>query len=261
MKYKNFSAIILITSFCSLASAENEIFVNGFEMAPVVLTKFNLNDTGIDWAQNSPPSGSMTCVSNISADQDCHQGRDADPRTNSNADGHAGFSFTKLDINGNPLSSNATSWACVKDNVTQLVWEVKTDSAGVHNRGNVYQWGGLTAIGREHPGRKGTYFDPSWNSLVTNSNDNNFCGFSNWRLPTVAELTSILNHSRQVRFSSIPTIDMDYFPNTMGSGYWTASPHLGGEGTIARMVSFNTGRDLFSLRSDSRLVRLVRTDP
>ncbi len=250
MKYK-ISAVILITSFGSLAAAENEIFASGFEVVPVALTRLYLNDTGITWAQNTSANSSIDCTSDIAADQDCHQGRDADPATNSNADGHAGFSFTKLDINGNTLGANAANWACVRDNVTGLVWEIKTISAGVHSRNNTYQWGGLTAVGRDHSGRKGAYYD-SWNSLITDSNDNNFCGFSNWRVPTAAELSSIANRGRRN-----PSIDSNYFPNA--GNYWTSSPLAGNE-TLARIINFVDGGDFFLSRDSSRGVRLVRSN-
>lgn len=49
---------------------------------------------------------------------------------NDDSDGHAGFSFTKLDANGNELLANATDWSCVKDNVTGLIWEVKQGGNG-----------------------------------------------------------------------------------------------------------------------------------
>ena len=65
--------------------------------------------------------------------QDCSHGRDT--THNDNSDGHAGFSYTKLDSNGKPLPDQTvdyatTPWACVKDNVTGLIWEVKTDDGG-----------------------------------------------------------------------------------------------------------------------------------
>lgn len=56
--------------------------------------------------------------------QDAEFGRDADA-VNPSFDGHAAFSFTKLDSAGNALPSNAEVFSCVKDNRTGLVWEVK----------------------------------------------------------------------------------------------------------------------------------------
>jgi hypothetical protein len=45
-------------------------------------------------------------------------------------------SYTKLDAQGNELSSNASSWIMVRDNVTGLIWEIKTDDDSVHDKDN-----------------------------------------------------------------------------------------------------------------------------
>ena len=56
------------------------------------------------------------------------------------------MSYTKLDGSGNVLSDSATSWVMVKDNVTGLVWEMKTSKDGVknyndpHDADNTYTW-------------------------------------------------------------------------------------------------------------------------
>ncbi len=43
------------------------------------------------------------------------------------------MSYTKLDGSGNALPDSATSWVMVKDNVTGLIWEMKTNKDGVMN--------------------------------------------------------------------------------------------------------------------------------
>ncbi len=80
----------------------------------------------------------MACPVATYPGQDAEYGRDA--THNDNSDGHAGFSFTKLDANGNTLPTTALSWSCVKDNVTGLIWEVKTDDSGLQDMGNIYSW-------------------------------------------------------------------------------------------------------------------------
>ncbi len=42
-------------------------------------------------------------------------------------------SYTKLDKDGNALPVTATSWSMVKDNVTGLIWEMKTNKDGEEN--------------------------------------------------------------------------------------------------------------------------------
>lgn len=49
-------------------------------------------------------------------------------------------SYTKLDSNGNTLPVSAASWAMVRDNVTGLIWEKKTDDGSVHDKDNTYTW-------------------------------------------------------------------------------------------------------------------------
>ena len=96
-----------------------------------------LNDTGLDWWADgdtnfltSPPAGYPG--------QDASHGRDA--TQDNDADGHAGFSFTKLDANGKALAASAATWSCVRDNVTGLIWEAKTDDGGLRDKDWTYTW-------------------------------------------------------------------------------------------------------------------------
>lgn len=59
---------------------------------------------------------------------DALYGRDSDNEFNDNNDGEAGFSFTKIDYQGNKLEQNASSFSCVLDNVTGLTYERKQTS-------------------------------------------------------------------------------------------------------------------------------------
>ncbi len=93
-----------------------------------------LNDTGIDFGADVNTGNNTDCTGTEIAAQDCAHGLDADSNQNSNNDGRLGFSFTKLDANGQPLPNSATTWSCVKDNRTGLIWEVKT--ADVPRLGN-----------------------------------------------------------------------------------------------------------------------------
>ena len=212
-----------------------------------------LNDTGIDWGGDYSSGNNTDCSSNISAPQDCHQGRDADSGTNDDSDGHAGFSFTKLDSSGNALTASATNWSCVQDNVTGLIWEVKTDDGSERDKDNAYRWGGLTAIGRDSSNREGSYYD-DWNNLVNAANSGNgLCGFTDWRVPDIEELRSIVDYSR-----TNPSIDVDYFPNTHSTRYWSASPNASySDG--AWPLDFDYGYDYDGSRSYDGHVRLVRS--
>lgn len=248
----NFKKLVFFTILnVTFANAQGDlIFINGFDY-----TQYSLNDTGITWAGEYPVGNNADCTSaSISSPQDCHHGRDV--THNDDSDGHAGFSFTKLDATGVPLVDQSvdyatTPWSCVKDNITGLVWEVKTTTTGVHNKDNTYQWGGLTAIGRDHMNRQGIYYDPSWNDLVQGSNDLNFCGYNNWRLPTISEISSIVNKG-----SFNPSIDSNYFPNTEFAKFLTSSP-VADTPSRAWVIYFGFGFISTSTRVDTGRVRLV----
>ena len=234
--------ILLMVFITNCATAQTDlIFKDGLEFRIS-----NLNDTGITWAGNYPTGNNSSCNSNIASQQDCNHGRDF--TNNNDDDGHAGFSYTKLDSNGDPLDSSASNWVCVRDNVTGLVWEVKTLDDGIHNKDLSYRWGGVT-----HQGDFGSEFYTDWDVLVNGSNNEVFCGFDDWRVPTRHELYSIVDISR-----SNPTIDTDYFPNTIPFRYWTSLP-MAIASNRAWQVDFEEG-DSRSIqrRVFFRYVRLVR---
>ena len=96
-----------------------------------------INDTGITACANATQNGLPCPVADFPG-QDAEHGRDLthpDP-----ADGHAGFSFTKLDADGAPLPAAAPDWVCVRDNLTGLVWEVKSDDGGLRDKDWTYTW-------------------------------------------------------------------------------------------------------------------------
>lgn len=222
-----------------------------------------MNDTGITL------TGSGGSCTGATPPEDCSTGRDAKASANTLdklGGGQAGFDFTKLDQNGTALTTQNTAWntsgaevtfdqwSCVKDNVTGLVWEVKTDAGvmntagNIHHKDNTYQWGGTTAIGTGF----GVY-STEWNGLVSGSNNATLCGFnSGWRVPTKSELASIT----QKGLVGGTAIDADYFPNAMPNVYWTASPAADNV-TKAWGVLFSDGGDNWADRTTSSRVRLV----
>ena len=232
---------------------------------PAIAGSITLNDTGIDWGGDYSSGNNSYCISNVSAPQDCDQGLDA--TNNDDSDGHAGFSFTKLDSSGNALAASATEWSCVLDNVTGLIWEVKTDDGGLRDKDDSYNWyntdpetnGG--AVGYADDDGDICYgYDSSDASTYCNTeaftarvNAVGLCGAKDWRLPTRLELRSIVDLSRTRR-----SIDSNYFPNTRSSSYWSASPVADSSDDAWRLY-FYVGYDGSSYRSDSYHVRLVRS--
>jgi len=232
------------------ASSPVAVVINGSVLLPLAN---RMNDTGVNWAGNYPLGNNLTCTSNtITSPQDCHRGRDY--THNDDSDGLAGFNFTKLDANGSPLIDQdadyaSTPWACVKDNVTGLVWEVKTNDVGIHYKYNTYRWGGITHKGSNY----GVYYN-DWDGLVNGGNNEELCGHRNWRIPSIIELESITNMNRR-----LPSIDASYFPNTDGF-YWTSSPQSHPNGSYAWLVGFGVGVATPSSRDYNGRVRLVSSN-
>jgi len=200
-------------------------------VAPELTQK--MNDTGVILCANvaSWPNGSNseTCSREVDVDgspipdgQDGHYGRDVND--NYDLDGKAGFSFTKLDSSGAPLPVDASDWGCVLDNVTGLVWEVKSEDSGLQDKMNTYTW--YNPDSTTNGGDSGTIDGGNCNGSACDTNDytntvneQNLCGASDWRVPTEEELTSIIDYS-----IAYPrrTIDTNFFPNTYAT-YWTSS--------------------------------------
>ncbi len=216
-------------------------------IAPHYSVLTTMNDTGIIACADEDNNG-LACPVVAFPGQDAESGRDV--THGDHTDGHAGFSFTKLSMAGGLLSANATNWSCVRDNVTGLIWEVKTDVAGIHFKGNTYRWGGETAQGSGY----GAYY-PDWNSLVNGSNGEQLCGFADWRVPTVVELQSLVSYNR---LAPDPVIDTDYFPNTINTHFWSALPSAAAS-TNASNVDFGMGFVGDLPRNLTVFVRLVRS--
>ena len=119
----------------------------------------------------------------------------------------------------------------VTDNNTGLMWAADGNSAGCNNGNNL-----------------------NWNDAIDWANELNFAGYTDWRLPNMKELFSLVKFEE-----SAPYIDSTYFPNT-GNIYWTSTtyaPHTGG----AMNVSFSYGSVDPSPKANGYRVRAVRGGP
>jgi hypothetical protein len=217
-----------------------------------------LNDTGITTCSDGTTNG-LPCPVASFPGQDAESGRDVSNPDNTN--GHAGFNFTKLDANGVPLADqtadySTTPWACVKDNVTGLTWEVKTNDFGLHSPSWTYTWyepdgtknGG--SPGTQNGGNCGGTSQCDTYGYAQAVNAAGWCGAKDWRMPTVDELSNIVNLD-----SGYLSIDSAYFPNTIPSVFWSSSPYA--TDSAAWFVFFNTGGDEHTLKSDHLRLRLV----
>jgi hypothetical protein len=146
--------------------------------------------------------------------------------------------YTKQDASGNDLDSDAAHWVMVRDDVTGLVWEVKTDDGGIHDKDNTYTWQDGQEI------------------FIAQLNRDYFGGYADWRLPTVKELNSLV-----CRGCFDPAIDTAYFPNTGTSfrPYMSSTESAGDTGQIY-YVNFAYGDICPTNKSNQHPVRAVR-DP
>lgn len=179
--------------------------------------------------------------------QDGEFGRDV--AYNNPSDGRAGFSFVKLDAKGAALPANAAAWSCVKDRVTGLVWEAKTNDGGLRDWQKRYTHYSTAYNPKAQYGKAG---DAS--ALVNAVNQQGLCGAKDWRLPTLEELRGVVDYSIALPG---PTIDPGFFPYTRGDAYWSGSAD-GRQAANGWAVYFNDGEIYDPDRSNRFAVRLVR---
>jgi hypothetical protein len=110
------------------------------------------------------------------------------------------FSSTSRLEYAQPIAGGDVSWKY------PYQWEIDRDDR-VGAAGHPYGWWTYTL--------DASYFMGNTTSYLNMVNSRNFCGFSNWRIPTQAELSSLLNDSYE------PKIDPTWFPNTARGNYWT----------------------------------------
>ncbi len=196
-------------------------------------------------------------------------------------------SYTKIANNGSVLSddaklgSNPTDWACTKDNKTGLIWEVKTDDGGLRDKDWYYSWYKPDGDNGGNAGYQNGNGHPEWckgsdcdTYAFTNAvNAQGLCGASDWRLPTNEELRALVVCS-DGRYNTLgkdeagyictgsptaPIININYFPNTQSSWFWSSSPNAYYGSNYAWFVVFSSGYSgSYFSKSIGYYVRLAR---
>jgi len=115
-------------------------------------------------------------------------------------------SYTKLNSEGKEVSSTSISWSMIKDNITGLTWAIKkskdgsADAINPHDGDNTYAWGNIS------------------NDFLAKLNASpGFGGFTDWKLPTIQQLDSLVNAA-----TATASIDATSFPS-MGAEYWSST--------------------------------------
>lgn len=125
---------------------------------------------------------------------------------------------------------------CVRDDVTGLVWEGK-NTVEPRSASAVLPYANIAAY-------------------VNYVNGIALCGYTNWRLPTVQELQSIVHFGE---FN--PAIDTEWFPNATGDEYWSSTASVVSGTTQNWTIDFYSGRHSREYKTSSNRVRLVRNAP
>lgn len=240
-----------------------------------------LNDSGIDWCADdntnhnidgtwAQKSANCSNLAPSHPGQDGTHGRDAAAGSRNLAKtghGPAGFDFTRLCMSGDAAGENEcppkpspgsapNNWACIRDNVTGLSWEVKTDS-GLRNRNSTYTWYNPdTSVNGGYAGMKNggkcEESDCDTQAYIQAVNERGLCGAGDWRLPTKRELLSIVDNSR---FK--PAVDRRFFPKTQPLYYWSSSTYAE-EANSAWQVYYLYGEASPDDKNKNFYIRLVR---
>ena len=161
-------------------------------------------------------TGAATVMGGIAA-----FGRDTNSLTNASADGALGFSFEK--------QPSAASWNCTYDKVSGLTWERLS-------------------------GASSTY--ASLGSYVQTVNTAKPCGYSDWRVPTVNELESLMDAS--IANGTAPNADRVGGVDAMAGQFWT-SEITSSSINNAWFVDADNGGDVsYKATANTSAVRLVR---
>jgi hypothetical protein len=165
-------------------------------------------------------------------------------------------SYTKLDANDGELPDTATpadGWIMTRDNITGLTWEIKTDDGGLHDKDNTYPWCDTNpATNGGDEGYCVNIIDTE--DFITALNVANYGGHRDWRLPTVKELSTLMDST--IPYPG-PTIKKMFFPKTVSSNYCSSTTVAFLEDFVW-IVHFSYGAVIYSGKSTHYYVRAVR---
>jgi len=191
-----------------------------------------INDTGVSLCYNDNKELITGCNSLDFPDQD-----------GDNIDNTRLNRYVKLDGNAVLLDDSATEWACVLDQNTNLVWQVKVsefDSDFNTRDESAYTWfnpiehinGGNEGFAGTEASNDADQGSASCSSGICNTTayasrvSSAHCGSGNWRVPSLTELLSIIDFESvdvDVNDNEIVT-SAAYFKFTIPSLYWTSTP-------------------------------------
>ena len=189
--------------------------------------KTHLPDTG---------NGNPRLCYNDSASQPCNDGNTGWPRQDADAVGDAAacsLSFTPLTIGSDSV---------VLDNCTNLMW-TKCPYGASGSDCSVNEWGTMT----------------TWKAALQTCATLNYGGYTDWRLPNVKELLSLLDFTYDSNLG-VALINAIAFPNSTPGNVWSATTPFAVPGR-AYSVDFWWGAAVTSSKADdNEYVRCVRNN-
>ncbi len=150
---------------------------------------------------------------------------------------------------GAPLSYVDNGDGTITDVNTGLMWEKKSDDGSIHDWDTVYTWGDAFAV------------------HVAGLNSAVFAGHTDWRVPNVKELLSIVDYERDepvvdpvFNTGCAPACTVTTCSCTVLGGYWSATSNVNSPGSAWALGTFN-GNNVIALKNTSVPVRAVRVGP
>ncbi len=139
-----------------------------------------------------------------------------------------GYYQKGLPLSGNRFTDNSDG--TITDNATGLQWAKDGNGAGCNNGGTL-----------------------AWAAAISFCKNLNFAGHTDWRLPNVKELQSIVDYELVY-----PAINQTFFPNTQSDYYWSGTTYADSTG-YAWFVDFYGGYVSYDDRGSGYYVRPVRS--
>ena len=185
--------------------------------------------------------------------------------------------LTKLDDQGKPLPIYAPMWACVKDNATGLIWEEKTNDQGLRDKEWTYTSydsdtknnGDQIGYQDRHEVAKDSEQGSSCGKTLSQCNTQAYaqtvnqqggiCGFSDWKLPTKAQLETLLSSAHDSKSEQPQRINTRYFAQLPSNTWYWSSSTSAQDHQYAWLFYFDYGKADDHLKFQNFAVRLVRS--